>query len=70
MKNIIFQRYDKQESDFIQVGLCVCKNNTDYNVYKLGILTLMSFRTSEYFDEILTKNIHFWLLINYMYMGK
>jgi hypothetical protein len=33
----------------MQVGLCVCKNNTDYNVYKLARLALMSFNTSEYF---------------------
>lgn len=51
----------------MQIGLCICKNNTNYNVYKLARIAIMSFRTSEYFDEILSKNIYCWLLINSMH---
>lgn len=41
----------------MKVGLCSCKNNTNYNVYKLARIAIMSFRTSEYLDKTLSKYI-------------
>lgn len=51
----------------MKAGLCECKNNTNYNVYKLARIAIMSFRTSEYLDKTLSKYIYCWLLINSMH---